>query len=250
MVKNNNNTENNSILGYLTLILPISFGIVATLESGRFLVAIAAMGGIGWAWRRYQRQQQQKLAHLDAVFYRLIQENQGRVTTLDLAMNAKLSGQQVQQYLDERAKEFAAEFEVTEQGGIIYYFQSAQSLNKSEPSDLEDLRITVGSSLQHSLKSSEENITKNLRITPVEVRSQQSEKQKSPQLFPISKGTEVEEPQLSLTQVELAKRLNVHPNTVSKWKFKAEFSEWSSQKDPDAVMWQYCMESKRFFPKN
>jgi len=246
MLKNSNNTENSSIWGYLTVILPISFGIVATIESGRFLFAIAAMGGMGWAWRRYQRQQQNKLAHLDTVFYRLIQENQGRVTALDLAMNAKLSGEQVQKYLDERAKEFAAEFEVTEQGGIIYYFQSAQSLNKSEQSDLkQDLRITVGSPLQSSLNHLEDSVTK----TPMEVRSQQSETGKSPQLFPISPAKKVKNSQLLLSQVELAKRLNVHPNTVSKWKLKADFPEWSSQKDPGAIAWQYCRENKRFFPK-
>ncbi|HLO49524.1 MAG TPA: hypothetical protein VK211_14000 [Kamptonema sp.] len=251
MLKNSDNKENSSIWGYLTLILPISFGIVATLESGRFLFAIAAMGGIGWAWRRYQHHQQHKLAHLDAVFYRLIKENEGRVTTLDLAMNAKLSGTQVQQYLDKRAKEFAAEFEVTEQGGIIYYFQTAQSLNKTEESDLEqNLQITVGLQLEHSLSHAENSVTKNLCITPLEVRSPQSEKRKTPQLFPISKAKEVKKSQILVTQVELAKRLNVHPNTLSKWKLKAEFCEWSSQKDPEAIAWQYCTENKRFFPKS
>ena len=251
MVKNSNNIDNSRILGYLTVIIPISFGVIATLESWRFLLAIALIGGVGWAWKRYQRQQQHKLAHLDAIFYQLIQENQGRVTALDLAMNAKFSGTQVQRYLDERAKEFAAEFEVTEQGGIIYYFQTAQSLNKTEDYDLVNgLPLTVNPPLEDTLKRSDEAIIKKLSINPVEVRSQQEEKRKSPQLFPLSPGKEVEKSQILLTQVELANRLNVHPTTVSKWKVKAEFSEWSCQRDPEAIAWQYCMENKRFFPRS
>ncbi|MDF0554549.1 hypothetical protein [Kamptonema sp. UHCC 0994] len=251
MVKSSNNIENSRILAYLTVLLPISFGVVATLESWRFLLAIAVMGGFGWAWKRYQRQQQHKLAHLDAVFYQLIQENKGRVTVLDLAMNAKFSGTQVQQYLDERAKEFAAEFEITEQGGIIYYFQTAQSLNKSEEYDfVGDLHLTVDPPLQDAMNLSDRAIIKDLSITPVEVRNQQEEKRKSPELFPLSQGKEVEKSKLLLTQVELANRLNVHPTTVSKWKVKTEFSEWSYQKDPEAIAWQYCRENKRFFPKS
>ncbi|OCR02838.1 hypothetical protein BCD67_15555 [Oscillatoriales cyanobacterium USR001] len=211
MVKNNNNTENNNILADLALILPISLGVIVTLESWRFLVAIALIGGLGWGWRRYQRQQQQKIGNLDEVFYRLIKQNQGRVTALDLAINAKSSGEKVRQYLDTKAKEFGADFEVTEQGGIIYCFHSVQGLKKSENS----------SEIQR----------------------------KSPELFPISEVNQIEESQF-LTQVELAKRLNVHPTTVSKWKLKAEFPEWSCQKDPEAIMWEYSVENKRFFPKN
>ena len=54
------------------------------------------------------------------------------MTALDLAMNAKLPGSKVQEYLDKRASEFAADFEVTEQGGILYYFQVAPTVNQSE----------------------------------------------------------------------------------------------------------------------
>ena len=212
MIKNSNNTENSHSLAYLILILPISLGVVVTLESWRFLVTIGIIGGIAWGWRRYQRQQQQQVGNLDEVFYRLIKENQGRVTALDLAINAKSSGEKVREYLDAKAKEFGADFEVTEQGGIIYCFHSFQGLNKSE----------ISAEVQR----------------------------KSPELFPIYEVNQVEESQFFLTQVELAKRLNVHPTTVSKWKLKAEFSEWSCQKDPEGIRWEYSVENKRFFSKN
>lgn len=218
MLQNSNDTENNRLWGYLTLLLPVSFGIVITLESWRFFLALAALSGMGFAWRWYRRHQKNKLAHLDAVFYRLIRENQGRITALDLAMNAKLPGGEVQQYLDGRAKEFVAEFEVTEQGGIVYCFQSALPVNSSE-------------------------------VPLTEVKRQAEERRSSPQLFPVATQAEIRPVKLSYTQAELAKRFKVHPTTLSKWKVKSEFSEWSRQKDPEAVAWDYSVETKKFYPK-
>jgi uncharacterized protein YjcR len=54
----------------------------------------------------------------------------------------------------------------------------------------------------------------------------------------------------TLNQSELAQRLGVHPNTISKWKTKPEFSDWSYQRDPEAIAWNYSTETKRFSPQN
>lgn len=221
MLNNSNSKETSNLWGYLTLILPVSFGIVLTLESWRVCLALVTTAGAGWAWKRYRRQQQNKLAHLDTVFYQLIQENKGRVTTLDLAMKAKIPGEQVQKYLDKRAKEFAAEYEITEQGGIIYWFQSAQSV---DPVD-------------------------RIEMPTVAVQTPSEAVRKSPELFPLSSAQTVEKLQLSCNQSELARRFNVHPNTIGKWKAKPEFLEWSRQKDPEAIAWEYSAENKRFYPK-
>lgn len=210
MISNGKKTDT-TIWGYLTLLLPISFGVVAALESWHLFIAVGAVVGMGWGWRYYQRHQQKQLAQLNAVFYRLIQENQGRMTTLDLAMAAKISGNVVQQYLEERAKEFAAHYEITEQGGIIYYFETALPGNSPTPSS----------------------------STP-----------KSVDLFPLGTAKKVHNSPTPLTQAELARRFQVHPTTVSKWKLKAEFAQWSSQKDPEAVTWKYSEETKRFYPVN
>lgn len=179
--------------GYLPLLIPIAIGIVAIAGAEEILLPLVAIAGIGWAWKRYQKQQQKKLAHLNAVFYRLIQENQGRITALDLAMKSNVPGSEVQKYLNERMREFSAQLEVTEQGGLLYYFETAFApvFNEFAP--------------DNSLPS-------------------------------------------PLTQIELAKRLNVHPTTVSKWKSKPEFPEWSRGKDPEALAWEYDAFSKRFAP--
>ena len=225
MVKNSNNLQKGSIWGYLTLLLPISLTAVASFESGRMFWAIATTAGIAWACRLYQQHQKHKLAHLDSVFYRLIKENHGRVTALDLAMNAKLPGEKVQEYLDERALEFAADFQVTEEGGILYYFQIAPTVNQSETPNA---AIAVQESAINPKKAQD----------------------KKPNLFPIAQAKTPENPKISFTQTELSRRFKVHASTIGKWKVKPEFAEWSREKDPEAIAWEYSTEKKRFYPKD
>jgi len=51
-----------------------------------------------------------------------------------------------------------------------------------------------------------------------------------------------------LTQAELSNRLGVSPNTLRTKKKAADFSEWSSKKDPDRRSWQYSEQTKKFEP--
>jgi len=55
-------------------------------------------------------------------FYQVLQANQGRISIMQLAMAAKLPGREAKAFLDERAKEFNANFEVTPEGDIYYKF--------------------------------------------------------------------------------------------------------------------------------
>lgn len=205
--------------GYLPLLIPVA----VLLMLQKIPLLLLTVGGWGsWRlWNYYQQRQQNQLANLDEVFYRLIRENQGRITPLDLAMHSKISGTTVQQYLDQKAVEFSAQFDVTDQGGIIYYFETAQSIPVSE----------------------------------LELKTTQPETPQPVQLFPMKettlKPTEIKLPPLQdgLNQSELAQRLGVHPNTLSKWKTKPEFPLWSSQRDPDAIAWCFSPETRRFSPQ-
>lgn len=47
---------------------------------------------------------------------------EGYITVMRLAMATKVSGDEAQQFLTEKAKEFNADFKVTENGSIIYKF--------------------------------------------------------------------------------------------------------------------------------
>lgn len=221
MVKNTKKIES-STGGYLTLVIPIAFGVAAILAAGRIFLPLAIVTGVGWALKRYWLLQQNKLAQLNAVFYRLIQENQGRITTLDLAMKANVSGAEAQNYLDGRSKEFSAHFEVTDQGGMLYFFETAFPAVPGEPRTLVERKPSVPAAPA---------LPKIYSSSPTQSFIIESQNRLAP-----------------MTQAELARRFNVHANTVSKWKSKPEFTEWSRGKDPAGIAWKYEPEQKRFSP--
>lgn len=66
--------------------------------------------------------QQQVSDRLQSIFYQMLQENHGRVTVLNFAMHSQLPAAAARQYLDEKAKEFNANFQVNEEGGVSYHF--------------------------------------------------------------------------------------------------------------------------------
>ncbi|MGA7933043.1 MAG: hypothetical protein WCA35_05805 [Kovacikia sp.] len=80
-----------------------------------------------WLWRWFRTTQKNQQDNLNAVFYQLIQEHQGRITILDFSMSAKLPAIAAREFLDARAKEFSAYFEVTEQGDTFYVFRTLRS---------------------------------------------------------------------------------------------------------------------------
>ncbi len=74
-------------------------------------------------WRSYQKSQQQKRDFLRSSFFKLLQENNGHITALQFSMASGLDGRAAKIYLDDRAKEFDANFNVTTEGNISYYFE-------------------------------------------------------------------------------------------------------------------------------
>lgn len=59
---------------------------------------------------------------IELVFLELIENNSGKITVLQLARNAQILTQSAKEYLDEKAKELSADFEVNEDGNVSYRF--------------------------------------------------------------------------------------------------------------------------------
>lgn len=84
----------------------------------------------GWlALGAYRQGQQEKKAiaqqagdRLHSAFFELLQAGNGYVTILQFALEAQLTATAARQYLDEKAKEFDATFDVSNEGAISYYF--------------------------------------------------------------------------------------------------------------------------------
>jgi hypothetical protein len=80
------------------------------------------VGGGYMFWGLRRRHQHELSDRLDTIFYQLLKANHGKITVLQLAMEAKLPGKQAKEYLDHKSQEFNATFEPTEQGDISYLF--------------------------------------------------------------------------------------------------------------------------------
>jgi len=81
---------------------------------------VAGGGYMLWGLRR--RNEKLLRDRLDSTFYQMLKADNGRITVLQLAMEAQLSGEEAKQYLDQKAKEFNATFETSDQGNISYLF--------------------------------------------------------------------------------------------------------------------------------
>ena len=161
-------------------------------------------------------------------------------------MNSQLSGKVVQKFLDERAKEFGAELEITDQGALLYYFPTAVSLVAGQTN--QEVEVATDQILGYNSQLFSEEMIEKLSNpwTPPQhsqVNCSLKFEPENNQFEPANKAIS-----LFLTQKELATRLNVHASTISKRKTKPDFSQWSSQKDPESIPWKYLKEQGRFLP--
>lgn len=137
--------------GFLFLIVPV-FVLPdpnASQEDKDEAIAALVLGiptaawGAWLAWGLYRQREQEQRDRLQAIFYRLVQQGNGSITILELAMEAKLSGDAAKQYLDAKAREFGATFDVTDRGSITYEFdlKATQFLEANTlPANPEDWR--------------------------------------------------------------------------------------------------------------
>ncbi|HEY9608563.1 hypothetical protein [Allocoleopsis sp.] len=117
-------------IGFIFLMVPV---VVLTRQDATPEDRMDAIGGLvfgfpaaawgGWlAWSLKRKNHNEGCDRLHSTFYRLLKEGNGQITIMRFAMEAHLPAAAAQQYLDEKAKEFDADFGVSEAGGIFYYF--------------------------------------------------------------------------------------------------------------------------------
>ncbi|MBD2356044.1 hypothetical protein H6G41_15675 [Tolypothrix sp. FACHB-123] len=91
------------------------------------LPSTAVGGWLIWSLAQQKRKEQALLIEaeqkrLSLVFLELVDHNAGSITVFQLARNAEISIKDAKQYLDDKAKELNASFEVNEDGNILYRF--------------------------------------------------------------------------------------------------------------------------------
>ncbi len=201
----------------LVLLFPIALCLGLIVYAWRWLIVFGVLSALGGLWKYYEQKQQERQEWLNVIFYQTLQKHQGKITTLDLAIAANITGVEAQEFLQQRAQEFGAEFDITDAGGILYCFTSVTMPNSQ--------------TANHSNNDSNNEPWRSLQNTPKELPAQSSASRLSP-----------------VNQSQLAERLGVHSTTISKNKTKPDFISWTRKKDPAGVAWTYSPETKEFFP--
>jgi len=228
----------NSATGCLILIVPTAFLMAFLFVAWPFLLALTVLSVASSIWQR--RQWQKWCQQINPIFNRLILENQGSVTPLDLAMKANISGTAAQRYLESKVEEFGAQRRDYEGRGTVYYFVTVNTLG-SIFDDSEPLaRSESQSQTSETLESPEP--------TPKEEQPPESPTQDQDQTDLAESSAEPDNASQSLIQAELAKRLDVHSSTVYKRRSDPDFSEWTRERDPEGIAWKFSAETKEFYP--
>ncbi len=95
-----------------------SLNIAALIFYGILPIAI----GSWFAFNSTRQRQKSERDRLQKTFFNLLREANGTINVLRFAMEANISGVEAKAFLDERAKEFNAAFNVSEEGRVFYYF--------------------------------------------------------------------------------------------------------------------------------
>lgn len=111
----------------LIVLLPLAVGVAMIVWAWRWLMALGVLLSIAGVWKYFQKKQQEHLERLNGIFYQLLEQHHGRLTTLDLAMGANISGVEAKEYLEQRARDFAADFEITDSGTVVYCFATVKA---------------------------------------------------------------------------------------------------------------------------
>jgi 4-amino-4-deoxy-L-arabinose transferase-like glycosyltransferase len=231
--------------GFLVLLLPISFLIIFLVATWRIWLGVILLLLVFNIWQLYKWQQWCQQAN--PIFHKLIRENQGRITPMDLAMKGNFPGEKAKRYLDAKATEFGASTVNSEDGSKVYYFITASTLGSILDSSEPLKELAPQPVAQHTLPflappPPQSHLEQQPHLEEPETESQ-------PQPIQESKKTLAQQLVFgSLIQSELAKRLNVYSSTVYKRRDDPDFPEWSRGKDPDGVAWKYSRKTKEFFP--
>lgn len=78
-----------------------------------------------------QQEAKRERDRLQTTFYNLVKANGGKINVLQFAMQAKINGAEAKAFLDDQVKEFNADYDVSEEGKVFYYFALAADFTAS-----------------------------------------------------------------------------------------------------------------------
>ncbi|MEA5535654.1 hypothetical protein [Crocosphaera sp. XPORK-15E] len=139
---------NGNPAAFLIFILPLAAVIVLLYKAWMWILGFVALIVV---WKLIDNYQwQQWCTRMNPIFNQLLQQNQGRITPLDLSLKADLSAGSAKRFLARKAQEYGANYQELPEQGRIYFFITASTLGsifddseplteEAEPEKLEDL---------------------------------------------------------------------------------------------------------------
>jgi YHS domain-containing protein len=228
--------------GFLVLIIPIALVAVVVATAWPVLLALLLIIIVWqvvqqWQWQRF-------VGKVNPAFNRLIRENNGCVTPVDLAMKANIEGNKASKFLEYKATEFSAKRRELENQGHVYYFLTASAVENffEEPESLATLEGEEAEEEGNGIATASSSTATEQSTVP----SQTEKNAHAVATAPPQSATAEED--ISLIQAELAKRLGVHSSTLGRRKSDPDFAEWTQNRDPENIRWQYSDETKLFYP--
>ncbi len=234
-----------------------------TLSSAIFTLELMVLAfgiGVGCFWWWQQQQAQPYYTVMQVMLEQLIREQSQPFTALEFAERVKLPITVVKPYLARVVRQIQGIVEVTDRGEVYYSVNSPASTQASAEQvadPMPDRSLALPADTEHS------DIKSDIKL---DVPSDSNLEQIETQLFdrwdrePIVESlvaqsvtdstTEALTSDLdaieTLTQAQLARRLNVSASTIGYHKLKPGFADWVRSKDPDGIVWFYSAQTKQF----
>ncbi len=270
--------------GFLLILLPAALAISAVYKAWPYLLGAILLIVGGKVWENYQWS---KMAQsINPVFQRLIVQNRGEITPIDLSLTANVSGQDANRYLATKASEFGTGSRQHPDRGQVYYFVSVSTLgnifddSEREVPELAPATTPVVAIPQTPAPATvttvvaqpEPTPTIIAEVAPIAVTPDPLPPPANPivptansesdnllhLLEEVPAATEtlasiepapptIDRPVVTIIQSELAKRLDVHSSTVYKRRSEPNFTDWTRNRDPDGLAWAYNDATKEYY---
>jgi len=228
--------------GFLVLIIPIALVAVVVATAWPVLLALLLIIIVWqvvqqWQWQRF-------VGKVNPAFNRLIRENNGCVTPVDLAMKANIEGNKASKFLEYKATEFSAKRRELENQGHVYYFLTASAVENffEEPESLATLESEEEEEQSNGIATASSSAATERSTVPSQTENHPHA------VATATPQSATAQADISLIQAELAKRLGVHSSTLGRRKADPDFAEWTQNRDPENIRWQYSDETKLFYP--
>ncbi len=260
-----------SATGCLLVLLPAALAMSAIFVAWPYILGGTLLFVGGNVWQNYEWAK--TVRSIDPTFQRLVVQNRGEISPIDLSLTGNISGGLAKKYLAAKAEQFGTGSREYPDRGQVYYFMTVSTLgaifDDSESEDIELPAIAAAVSPVVALPQIQSLVVTAEPVTiplpePVVAYQPAAELTNLRQLFdeeptPIATPIHSESvpvvddtppfnvPMVTIIQSELAKRLDVHSSTIYKRRSEPDFTDWTRNRDPEGLGWAYAEVSKEYY---